>query len=196
MLLSFAKVEYTEESVSFEDWMTNPDIKNSVEFGQLPKLELDDGTVLSQSNAILRYLGKVHGYYPEDSELAWQVDSIIDAVYDLVQRAYCMNFESDEDIKKKNVLDYFSIHLPSWLEGMAKRISRSENNNFLVGDSLTIADFAYAGLLFSSVYANKNAKLASSIAPLMEKFEDITEYNNNLKLSFADYLAQRPERIY
>ena len=33
MLLSFAKVEYTEESVSFEDWMTNPDIKNSVEFG-------------------------------------------------------------------------------------------------------------------------------------------------------------------
>ena len=107
-----------------------------------------------------------------------------------------MNFESDEDIKKKNVLDYFSIHLPSWLEGMAKRISRSENNNFLVGDSLTIADFAYAGLLFSSVYANKNAKLASSIAPLMEKFEDITEYNNNLKLSFADYLAQRPERIY
>ncbi len=66
----------------------------------------------------------------------------------------------------------------------------------MVGESLTIADFAYAGVLFSLVYENKNSALAASIVPIMEKFDDINLYNNNLKLVFAEYLRQRPERFY
>ena len=43
-----------------------------------------DGARYVQSIAILRMLGKKYGYYPEDSELAYQIDSFVDGLYDLL----------------------------------------------------------------------------------------------------------------
>ena len=39
----------------------------ALEFGQVPMLELDDGTKLSQSNAIVMYLAQTHGFICEDA---------------------------------------------------------------------------------------------------------------------------------
>ena len=73
--------------------------KGMFEFGQVPVLE-DHGRRLSQSSAILRYIGKKYGYYPKDELEAWKVDSTLDAIKDLVRElmnAYgCMHAKNEK----------------------------------------------------------------------------------------------------
>ncbi|CAM9153105.1 unnamed protein product, partial [Ectocarpus fasciculatus] len=47
-------------------------------FGQVPVMDIGDGTMIGQSAAIMRYLGKKTGLYPSDDVVAALVDSIID----------------------------------------------------------------------------------------------------------------------
>ena len=54
MLLTHAKVPFEDKRYTLEEW---PSHKASMPNGQLPALELKDGTMLGQSNAILRMLG-------------------------------------------------------------------------------------------------------------------------------------------
>ena len=50
--------------------------------GGLPDWE-EDGTVMPQSNAILRMLAIRLGYYSEDPMTCWQIDSMMDFCEDL-----------------------------------------------------------------------------------------------------------------
>lgn len=68
---------FTHAKVPFDDVRLNKDsfteLKNNdrLEFGQVPMLEVD-GKRYTQSKAILRLLGKQHGYYPTDDAFkAW-----------------------------------------------------------------------------------------------------------------------------
>ena len=81
MLLSHAKVAYENVYINGEKLQ---ELKASgvLEFGQVPMLETEDGKHLVQSWSILRFLGRKYGYYPDDPETAWKVDSTIDAVED------------------------------------------------------------------------------------------------------------------
>ena len=99
MLLTHAKVE-------FENVILNPEtikeLKSSgkLEFGQIPMLELDDGKCLCQSWAILRYLGRKYGYYPEENpETAFKIDSMMDAVEDYLNAYLKYHFENNEERK-------------------------------------------------------------------------------------------------
>ena len=77
MLLSHARVEYTDETISFEEFGKR---KEAGEYpnGQLPVL-CHEGRVLNESIAILRFLGTIYGYYPqEDNLIAWDADATID----------------------------------------------------------------------------------------------------------------------
>jgi glutathione S-transferase len=53
-----------------------------LQFGQVPALEVREGVMLTQSAAILRYVGKKTGLYPADHEAAALVDAVIDQVGD------------------------------------------------------------------------------------------------------------------
>ena len=93
MLLTHAKQPFENVTVDFPDI---PELKaqGKLEFGQLPAFELPDGRFLSQTNSIIRYLGRTYGYYPEDDvHLAWQIDSLIDATEDFRTIYYKVHFE-------------------------------------------------------------------------------------------------------
>lgn len=61
------------------EWKDN---KKSMPGKKVPILELEDGTKLGQSISILRFLGKKHGYYPEDALEAHKCDYLIDCYGD------------------------------------------------------------------------------------------------------------------
>ena len=62
------------------------EMKPKFEFGTVPVLEMN-GKRYTQSKAILRFLGRTYGYYPEsDPEQAFLIDSGIDGIEDLVQK--------------------------------------------------------------------------------------------------------------
>eukprot|EP00545_Synedropsis_sp_CCMP1620_P007883 CAMPEP_0119009722 /NCGR_PEP_ID=MMETSP1176-20130426/4557_1 /TAXON_ID=265551 /ORGANISM="Synedropsis recta cf, Strain CCMP1620" /LENGTH=229 /DNA_ID=CAMNT_0006962291 /DNA_START=76 /DNA_END=765 /DNA_ORIENTATION=- len=55
------------------------DLKKKLAFGQVPLLDVDDGThQLVQSSAILRYLSKLANMYPDDPIVAAKVDAALD----------------------------------------------------------------------------------------------------------------------
>ena len=67
-------------------------------FGQVPALEVRENTVLVQSAAILRYVGKKTGLYPADPVSAAIVDAIIDEVrlvFCLFASQFNLNFEGN-----------------------------------------------------------------------------------------------------
>jgi prostaglandin-H2 D-isomerase / glutathione transferase len=51
-------------------------------YGSLPVLDMN-GTVIAQSNAILRYIGKQTNLYPNDPIEALKVDELLEALEDV-----------------------------------------------------------------------------------------------------------------
>ena len=81
ILLDHAKVDYEDVRVSGPSWKELKEDTEKCKYGQIPILE-KDGKFYSQSNSILRYLGGIHGYYPEDLEERFRADELIDLVGD------------------------------------------------------------------------------------------------------------------
>lgn len=86
LLLLLGKFEYEDRRVEFKEW---PEMKPTTKWGQLPVLRTPEGHDLSQSRAILRYLGGktvVGGskdpLYPGDPLKAFYVDELMDTVDD------------------------------------------------------------------------------------------------------------------
>ena len=57
-----AGIDFEDIRIDFPDFMA---MRDSLRFGCLPTLEID-GQVVTQSNAMARYVGKLAGLYPED----------------------------------------------------------------------------------------------------------------------------------
>ena len=60
LLLSHANVNYTDRRIQIADW---PNIKPTMPGNQLPVWE-SNGKMMNETSAVLRYLGKLYGYYP------------------------------------------------------------------------------------------------------------------------------------
>ncbi|KAJ3159137.1 hypothetical protein HDU86_002039 [Geranomyces michiganensis] len=73
--LSVAGLPFVDERLTDAEWASR---KESMPFGQLPVLEID-GKQLSQQQAILRYVGRLGGLYPEDQLEAATVDMFMGA---------------------------------------------------------------------------------------------------------------------
>ena len=83
-LLAHARFDYTDERIAgpeFQQRKKNGDFA----LGSIPVWEEDDFQVC-QSNAILRMLGIRLGYYATDSMIAYQIDSLLDFVEDMVPK--------------------------------------------------------------------------------------------------------------
>jgi len=61
MLLDCAKVEFEDVRMNKEQ-IEEMKAACKLEYGQVPMLELDDGTQLTQTGAIMRYLASTHGF--------------------------------------------------------------------------------------------------------------------------------------
>lgn len=59
-------------------------VSGKLAFGQVPALSVNDDTMIFQSAAIMRYIGKLTGLYPTNDDLyAAKIDMIVDSENDL-----------------------------------------------------------------------------------------------------------------
>lgn len=59
-------------------------VSGKLAFGQVPALSVDEDTMLFQSAAIMRYVGKLAGLYPTNDDLyAAKIDMVVDQESDL-----------------------------------------------------------------------------------------------------------------
>ena len=191
-LLAHAKVDYEDVRITGEKFA---ELKTTgeLEFGQVPALT-HDGKHLCQTWSILRYLGKLHGYYPEDPVQAWKVDSTLDAVEDYLQQYFKMIFEKDEE--KKEVLKAAWLKFAGqWLHVIEKRLEQNESQHYVVGSKMTIADFALACVAFNLILNEANPNFEDT-KPHMEKFPILVAYAAHLKEDLKEHLEKRAVRPY
>ena len=185
-LLSHAKVEY--ENVNAGPIMADLK-KDKLEFGQVPLLETADGHSFVQSWAILRYLGRTYGYYPNEAELAWKIDSTIDAVEDYFAAYFKFNFESNEE-KKAIFKEAWLKNLPIWVAAIEKRLE-ANGGKYIAGDKITIADFAIGAVAFNLLLNEANPHYAETM-PFIKDHEVLKKYANGLKEDLGAHLSTRP----
>jgi glutathione S-transferase len=125
-----------------------------------------DGHSLTQSAAILRYIGAKYGFYPKDPVEGWRVDSTLDALQDLATKMLKVKNEPDADKRVELYNKLFETDLPTDLAVFEKRIQTFGSKTHFVGDKWTIADFAWAGFLFSAFYNEANANSAKLLESL------------------------------
>src|SRR6267142_1433554 len=95
LALSIAGIPFEDDRVAGTDW---PRRKPSTPFGSVPVLEVD-GAIVTQSNGINRYVGKLADLYPSDAWHAALCDEAMDAVEDITLKVVA-TFDLPEAEKK------------------------------------------------------------------------------------------------
>lgn len=131
LALHLAGVEWIDDRFQGK-W---PDKKPTTPFGGLPTLEVPGRGVLSQSNAILSWIGREYGLLPTDS---WEVarhEALMNAVEQLRAEADKTSKPDPED-KRAAREAYASGYFQRWAANASAQIE----GPFIAGDTLSVAD--------------------------------------------------------
>ena len=78
LVLHLAGIDYEDDrrDIMSMERAERAEMMKETPTGSFPVLSLDDGTTITESIAVLRYVGRLTGLYPADAQLAAQVDSL------------------------------------------------------------------------------------------------------------------------
>ena len=102
-----------------------------------PELDID-GVTVTQSNSMLRYVGKLAGLYPEDDLQALYCDETMDSIEDLLhQIVQTFGLEGDElkAAREKLATGWISV----FVKGLAEILERA-GGEYFADNRLTVAD--------------------------------------------------------
>jgi len=129
-----AGIDFEDHRISFDEFMKTRD---DMRFTCAPQLEVD-GVTVTQSNSMLRYVGKMAGLYPEDDLQALYCDEAMDAVEDLLhQIVQTFGLEGDElkAAREKLADGWLSV----FVNGLADILERG-GGEYFADNRLTVAD--------------------------------------------------------
>merc|ERR1712060_646632 len=192
MLLSHAGVQYTDRAIGFDEW---PALKATMPAGQVPLWE-QDGKVYNQANAIIRMLGRQHGYYPQDDAMeAFNIDWALEAQADFWNTKnyrYIMSKTTEEE-KITEISDNFakfSAQIESKLT--------EHGQNYVAGNRLTIADFivfsTFMGMPMNDYSeCEEQTAIYQAIKAKIEGHTKVNEYVARMQTEMSAYLEARPK---
>ncbi|MCB1990332.1 MAG: glutathione S-transferase family protein [Geminicoccaceae bacterium] len=112
-------------------------LKPELPFGSLPVLEVEGHGVFSQTNAILRLIGRLCDLYPQEPFEAARHDALMDAVEDLRHRIGPTARIQDAAAKKAARQQLATDLIPRWGEGVERLIGQGP---FVGGERPGVAD--------------------------------------------------------
>ena len=146
---------------NFDEW---PKYKDRVPAGQVPVWIEPDGSSQSllgagsgpllpqgktynQANAIMKRLGKMHGYYSDDPLEAYEIDWLFETFNDhwlkAGYRVFLFTEEPSEEELTKIAADFTDLN------GKIEKVLKQKGKQFLVRDNMTIGD-----IMIYSLYSN------------------------------------------
>ena len=131
LALHVAGTEWTDDRFS-GNW---PEKKATTPFGGLPTLEIPGKGVISQSNAILGYIGRTYGLLPADPFEAARHDALMNAIESL-RAEVATTGHKDADEKRRAREAFASGYFQSWLENASDEI----RGPFVGGEEMSVAD--------------------------------------------------------
>ncbi len=132
-------------------------VKPTLPLGQLPVLELDYGVMkktLTQSTAMLRWIGKLGGLYPKDDDIsAMEIDEILSVMDELreplvlsIKGAVKVLLSDDTEFTQEEKLAirerWMNTTLPRFLGFIEKKLMENEGSKWIQGNDISIADLA------------------------------------------------------
>lgn len=181
------------------DWSTYNMVKEEFDYdkkagnlwqslGKVPYLEVE-GQIIFQSKAMERFLANRYNLLGENHLDAAYIDGICETILDL-KDGYQKVRNVSPDTKNTAMKVYFKETLPPLLEGLHTLLhSRQENENFLVGNNLSLADIVVF-LYFNDFYDDKES--IKNIYSKLPIFYNLVNYIGNLD-SIKNWLNTRPE---
>lgn len=177
-----AGIEFEDERISFPQFA---ETRQNLRFTSLPILEID-GTVVTQSNAMARYVGKKAGLYPTDDVQALYCDEALGAVEDLL---HCMvqtfGLEGDElKAAREKLVDGW---LTVFLKGLDEMLDRG--GDYFADNRLTVADLKVSGItrwLLSGQLDHVPTDLVERVAPGLIAHEQRVS-NDPVVVAYYDY---------
>jgi len=169
LALHIGDVAFEDHRIAGKDW---PAFRDQTPFLAMPILEVD-GRVVSQSNSINRYVGKLTGLYPKDDWQAFLCDEVMDAAED-ISTQIAQTIDLPEDAKKKARAELAAGRLPRYLEQFEARL-KAAGGEYFVDRRLTVADlkvFMLIRWLRSGALDHIPIDLVDRVAPQLVKHFD------------------------
>ncbi|KAF4657140.1 glutathione Stransferase [Perkinsus olseni] len=146
LALAISGIKFEDVRIKPDDWPVKK-AANVYPMNQLPVLEFEDGTMATQSTAILRYVGSLKpsiGLYPADILQRLRVDEMLGIVTDIHAKIGATVLMTDEAQKAAARKDLAEKTLPFYFTRIEKIMG---GHKFSAGDSLTIADLDLVGVI-------------------------------------------------
>ena len=178
-------VAFEDRRLSFREFGAN---RSSFPFKRVPILKID-GVVLSQGNAINRYVGKLAGLYPDDPLQAAFCDEAMDAVEDIVsQELVSMRIQDDAE---KRVAREALVEGPLriYLEQLQTMLEARGGEYFADG-RLTVADLkvmVWVRNLRSGNLDHVPADLPDRLAPMLVEHLERVESHPKVREYYARF---------
>ncbi|MFZ6747904.1 glutathione S-transferase family protein [Undibacterium sp. Ren11W] len=134
LAMQIGGIPFEDHRFSFPEFA---ELRKSTPFGQVPTL-LVDGVLVTQSDAITRYVGKLAGLYPTDAFQALLCDEVLTVLEDASIRLG-PSFRLTGDAQKAARLDLVKDSMPMYLGWLQKQLL-AHGGEYFADNRLTVAD--------------------------------------------------------
>ena len=186
LLLNYCKInyEYIMSWDHFDDEWSN--VKPKLAFKQLPMMEVEDGTQICQSIAILQYIENLGGLKISDPVKAAEATAVLQSAQELFAPLNpTVNFAVGQDFNNKR--DSMRINLESRFSDLARYLEKHEGRYF-IDDTPRAAEFACFHHLDLS--RELDPEILKKFPRLIKFVKDIEDID-----TVSKYLKNRPELV-
>lgn len=174
-----AGLAFEDRRLSRAEWAA---LKPTTPFGAMPFLE-HDGRIISQSNAILRYIGVTHAMHPSDPWTAAEHDALMASVEDIRHKLPGAGL-SDEQKRAARV-----AFAADWLSQWASTVAARIRGPFVEGATLHVVDIKLYVILrafFSDTYDHLPGTFFDAYPAIGQLYAAVDRHP-----AIAGYFAQR-----
>ena len=104
-----------------------------------------------------------------------------------ISKAYYLPTEEE---KKEGFKELLANHFPKYFGYWEKKLTENSSQNFLTGDSVTVADFLYLGVYASFI---NNSPVKEALMSLLDAYPTTAAYFKIRWNAQKDYFDNRPE---
>ena len=186
LLLNYCKInyEYIMSWDHFDDEWSN--VKPKLAFKQLPMMEVEDGTQICQSTAILQYIENLGGLKISNPVKAAEATAVLQSAQELFAPLNpTVNFAVGQDFNNKR--DSMRVNLESRFSDLARYLDKYEGTYF-IDDTPRAAEFACFHHLDLS--RNLDPEILNNFPRLIKFVNDIEAID-----SVSKYLKNRPKLV-
>ena len=186
LLLNYCGInyEYIMSWDHFDDEWSN--VKPKLAFKQLPMMEVEDGTQICQSIAILQYIENLGGLKLSDPVKAAEATAVLQSAQELFAPLNpTVNFAVGQDFSNKR--DSMRINLESRFSDLARYLDKHEGRYF-IDDTPRAAEFACFHHLDLS--RELDPEILRKFPRLIKFVKDIEDID-----AVSTYLKNRPELV-